>query len=82
MGPQAGLAKTAAGLPLHDVRLNLVGHGDDPEEILMAKQVFVAGGLTAEDFSYAKLVVALAVSNSSVSGLLPDPPPNEIVDEQ
>jgi len=45
----------------------------------MAKQLFIAGGITAEDYSYLRALALLAVQTPEVRDLLPDPPPPGIL---
>lgn len=40
----------------------------------MAKQIFVAGGLTAEDFSFGRVLVDRVVNDEAVAALFPDNP--------
>lgn len=45
----------------------------------MAKQIFVAGGLTGQDFSFARVLIDRVVNDAEVAALFADPPPAEIL---
>jgi hypothetical protein len=46
----------------------------------MAKQIFVAGGLTGQDFSFARVLIDRVVNDEAVAALFEDPPPGGILD--
>lgn len=46
----------------------------------MAKLIFMAGGITAQDFSFARLVVAGTVNDPTIAEHFEDSPPEGILD--